>query len=141
MGRIPDEIIQTVRDRVDLAELVGRHVTLTKKGASFWGLCPFHGEKTPSFHVRPDRGFYHCFGCEESGNAFDFLIRFENLTFPEAVRSLAAELGIEVPEGGGSEPGLVERLTKATATAQARAPSTGCLPVVAAGAAAGPVIS
>ncbi len=118
MGRIPEETIQTVRDRVDLVELVGRHVTLKKRGHDHWGCCPFHSEKTPSFHVRPDRGFYHCFGCGESGNAFDFLIRLENLTFPEAVRSLAGQLGIEVPETGGGEPGLAERLVAATKTAQ-----------------------
>ena len=118
MGRIPEETIQAVRDRTDLVDLIGRHVTLKKRGASHWGLCPFHDEKTPSFHVRPDRGFYHCFGCGESGNAFDFLIRHDNLTFPEAVRALAGQLGIEVPETGGGEPGLVERLVAATKLAQ-----------------------
>jgi DNA primase len=118
MGRIPEETIQTVRDRIDIVDLIGRHVTLKKRGSSHWGLCPFHDEKSPSFHVRPERGIYHCFGCGESGNAFDFLIRQESLTFPEAVRTLAAQLGVEVPESGGGEPGLAERLLAATAAAQ-----------------------
>jgi DNA primase len=108
VGRIPDEIIQQVRDRVDLVELVGRSVSLKRAGRSYKGLCPFHGEKTPSFHVNPDRGSYYCFGCQEGGDAFSFLMKVENLTFIEAVRSLARDCGIEVPatsaaEAGGSE--------------------------------------
>ncbi len=107
MGRIPDDIIQTIRDRVDIVDLVGRHVTLKRAGRTWKGLCPFHQEKTPSFIVSPDRGTYHCFGCAEGGNAFGFLMRHEGLTFPEAVRSLAAELGIEIPETGGRGDGGV----------------------------------
>jgi DNA primase len=103
VGRIPDEIIQQVRDRVDLVELVGRTVSLKRAGRSYKGLCPFHGEKTPSFHVNPDRGNYYCFGCQEGGDAFRFLMKVENLTFIEAVRSLARECGIEIPESRGAE--------------------------------------
>jgi DNA primase len=108
VGRIPDEIIQQVRDRVDLVELVGRSVALKRAGRSYKGLCPFHGEKTPSFHVNPDRGTYYCFGCQEGGDAFSFLMKVENLTFAEAVRSLAREYGIEVPEARGAEAGVSE---------------------------------
>ena len=121
MGRIPEDTIQQIRDRVDIADLVGRFVSLKKAGRSFKGLCPFHHEKTPSFVVSPDRGTWHCFGCGEGGNAFAFLMQHENLTFPEAVRSLAAELGIEVPETGGSsaERGLIEQVVRANDTVQA----------------------
>ena len=118
MGRIPEETIQTIRDRVDVVDLIGRTVHLKKAGRSFKGLCPFHHEKTPSFTVSPERGTYHCFGCGEGGNAFAFLMRHDNLTFPEAVRALAAELGIEVPESGGRERGAVEETLRALAVAQ-----------------------
>ena len=97
MGRIPEETLQAIRDRTDLVELVGRHVALKKAGRSYKGLCPFHHEKTPSFQVNPDRGIFHCFGCGESGNAFAFLIRVEGLSFPEAVRTLAASPEQTVP--------------------------------------------
>ncbi len=119
MGRIPEDTIHAIRDRVDIVDLVGRAVALKKAGRSYKGLCPFHREKTPSFIVSPDRGTYHCFGCGEGGTAFDFLIRHENLTFPEAVRSLAAQVGIEVPEEGGSERGLVEQVLRANELAHA----------------------
>ena len=75
MGRIPEETIQAVRDRVDIVDVVGRHVGLKKAGRTWKGLCPFHQEKTPSFVVSPERGTYHCFGCGEGGNVFSFLMR------------------------------------------------------------------
>lgn len=106
-----------VRDRIDIVDLVGRHVSLKKAGRSFKGLCPFHHEKTPSFIVTPERGTWHCFGCGEGGNAFAFLMRQENLTFPEAVRSLAAELGIEIPESDGGDRGVLEGVLRANALA------------------------
>ena len=96
MARIPEETLQTIRDRTDLVDLVGRHVALKKAGRTYKGLCPFHHEKTPSFQVNPERGIYHCFGCGESGNAFAFVMRVEGLTFPEAVRTLAAGCGVEI---------------------------------------------
>ncbi len=114
MGRIPEETIETIRDRVDIVDIVGRHVTLKRAGRTFKGLCPFHQEKTPSFVVSPDRGTFHCFGCGEGGNAFGFLMQHENLTFPEAVRSLAADVGVEVPEtGGGPGRGVVDEVVAA----------------------------
>ncbi|MEZ4253100.1 MAG: CHC2 zinc finger domain-containing protein [Polyangiales bacterium] len=82
---IPDEAIADLRARVDLKALVGEYVRLVKSGASWKGLCPFHNEKSASFYVHPDRGFFHCFGCGASGDVFAFLMRLEGLTFPDAV--------------------------------------------------------
>ncbi|MDJ0865214.1 MAG: DNA primase [Myxococcota bacterium] len=118
MGRIPDDTIEAVRDRVDIVELVGRHVSLRQSGRSFKGLCPFHDEKTPSFQVNPERGIFHCFGCGAGGDAFRFLMQHENLTFPEAVRVIARDVGVEVPESGGGDAGLNERLRDANEVAQ-----------------------
>jgi len=120
LGRIPDEIVQQVRDRVDIVDLVGRFVSLKKSGHNHKGLCPFHSEKTPSFNVHSERQSFYCFGCHASGNVFTFLMNAENLTFPEAVRSLARECGIEIPETASGEPGLAERLRAANEFAQAR---------------------
>jgi len=118
LGRIPEDTIQAVRERVDIVALIGRHVSLKRAGRSWKGLCPFHQEKTPSFHVSPERGAWHCFGCQEGGDAVDFAMRQEGLTFPEALRSLAAEAGIEVPETGGGERGLSEQVLRANQIAQ-----------------------
>ena len=120
MSRIADEIIQEVRDRVDIVELIGRHLTLKPSGRNHVGLCPFHSEKTPSFNVNPDRQGYYCFGCSEGGNAFTFLMHIENLTFPEAVRTLARECGIEVPESNEGGQSNTEILYRANDVAQAR---------------------
>jgi DNA primase len=120
LGRIPDETLQRIRDRVDIVDLVGRFVSLRRSGRSFKGLCPFHDEKTPSFSVNPERGSYYCFGCNEKGNAFTFLMHMENLTFPEAARALAQECGIAVPETDGGERGLSERLHGVNELAQSR---------------------
>jgi DNA primase len=111
LGRIPDDTIDLIRDRVDVVGLVGRFVNLKKAGRSYKGLCPFHTEKTPSFHVNPDRQSFHCFGCQEGGNVFTFLMKMENLTFPEAARVLAREVGIDIPETGSTgEQGLSEKI-------------------------------
>lgn len=118
MGRIPDQTIQAIRDRIDIVDLVGRYVSLKKAGRNFKGLCPFHDEKTPSFNVHPERQIFHCFGCGVGGNALTFLMRHENLTFPEATRMLAAEVGIEIPEEAGSAPGANEALFDANVRAQ-----------------------
>ena len=92
------ETIALVKERTDLVALIGDTVRLTRRGRSFTGLCPFHKEKTPSFHVNAERAFFHCFGCKESGSAIDFLIKSEGLSFPEAVRSLAERAGVEITE-------------------------------------------
>ncbi len=117
MGRIPDDTIEAVRDRVDIVETVGRYVGLRQTGRSFKGLCPFHDEKTPSFHVNPERGIFHCFGCGAGGDAFQFLIRHENLSFPEAIRILARDVGVTIPESEEGQ-GISETLRKANDCAQ-----------------------
>jgi DNA primase len=89
--------LDEVKNRVGLAEVVGRRVRLIKKGREHSGLCPFHNEKTPSFTVNEDKGFYHCFGCGEHGSVFDFVMKTDNLSFPEAVERLANEAGMEIP--------------------------------------------
>lgn len=95
---IAQETIALVKDRTDLVALIGESVRLVRRGRSFLGLCPFHKEKTPSFHVSPERGFFHCFGCKKTGSAIDFLMEQEGQSFTEAVRTLAARAGIEVHE-------------------------------------------
>jgi DNA primase len=96
---ISPETIALVRDRTNIVAVIQESVpSLKRRGRSWVGLCPFHKEKTPSFHVNPERGFFHCFGCHESGSAIDFLMKHDGLTFPEAVRALADRCGIEVVE-------------------------------------------
>jgi len=92
-----DQFLEELRARTGLADVIARRVKLVKKGREHLGLCPFHKEKTPSFTVNEDKGFYHCFGCEAHGSAFDFVMNTEGLTFPEAVEKLAQEAGMEIP--------------------------------------------
>ncbi len=92
-----DETIREVRERTDIVSLIGEYVSLKRAGASFKGLCPFHSEKTPSFHVHPARQFFHCFGCQASGDVFQFVMRIDGRTFPEALRQLAERAGVELP--------------------------------------------
>src|SRR5262245_24136543 len=94
----PPGFLDELRSRVSLGELVGRRVRLTRRGREYGGLCPFHNEKTPSFYVVEDKGFFHCFGCGAHGDAIGFLMRADNLDFIEAVERLAAEGGIAVPQ-------------------------------------------
>jgi len=96
--RISDQVIRELQQRVDIVQLVSRSVPLKKRGRNFLGLCPFHDEKTPSFNVSAERGSYYCFGCHAGGDAISFLQRTQGKTFPEAVRALAAEVGIEIEE-------------------------------------------
>ena len=91
---IPQGFIQDLVSRVDIVEVVGRHVELKKAGINHKGLCPFHGEKTPSFMVNPRKGIFHCFGCGVGGDVFGFLMRQDRLSFPEAVRTLARQAGV-----------------------------------------------
>ena len=112
---IPQSFIQELLARVDIVDVVGRHVKLRKGGANWMGLCPFHGEKSPSFSVSPVKQFYHCFGCGEHGTAIDFLMAFSGYGFVDAVKDLAQDLGLKVPdEQGDRDP--------AAAAARARAP-------------------
>jgi DNA primase len=119
VARIPESTIQEIRERIDIVDLVGRYLSLRPSGRNFVGLCPFHTEKTPSFNVNRERQIWHCFGCGEGGHVFTFLMRHENLTFPEAVRQLARECGVEVPEEGGAEHGSIEAMVAANDAAQA----------------------
>lgn len=98
MALFPQQFIDDLKAQADILRVVGEHVQLRKAGVTYKGLCPFHGEKTPSFHVNPDRGFFHCFGCGVGGDVFKFIELQEKLTFPEAVRSLAARMGMPVPD-------------------------------------------
>ncbi len=114
MSRIPDSTIAEIRGRADIVGLVGRYVELKQAGRNWRGLCPFHSEKTPSFNVNPDRQIFHCFGCQEGGDVIAFLMKHSGLSFPEAARSLAGELGIEIPEErDAGEAGLTARLFEA----------------------------
>ncbi len=96
-GLIPQRFIEDLLDRTDLGELIGSRIALKRSGASLTARCPFHDEKTPSFNVRPDKGFYHCFGCGAHGDAISFVREFEGLEFTAAVEELARRAGLEVP--------------------------------------------
>src|SRR3984957_3657494 len=110
---ISKDTISLVRDRTDLVAIVCESVpSLKKRGRRFVGLCPFHKEKTPSFHVNPDTGLYHCFGCKESGDVFTFIERIEGYAFIEAVRALAERAGIAVEEAAGAAPREADRHKK-----------------------------
>ncbi|MCG6952272.1 MAG: DNA primase [Betaproteobacteria bacterium] len=95
---IPDSFKQDLLNRVDIVEVVSRYVQLKKGGANYLGLCPFHGEKTPSFTVSPAKQFYHCFGCGAHGNAIGFLMAYAGLGYVDALRDLAASVGMQLPE-------------------------------------------
>ena len=103
MARIPQDTIDRIRDTADIVEVVSRHVDLTKRGRNFFGLCPFHNEKTPSFSVAPDKGIYHCFGCGNGGNAVNFIMEIEKISFVEAVVQLGHQLGIEIQFSGNDD--------------------------------------
>ncbi|RYG13496.1 MAG: DNA primase [Burkholderiales bacterium] len=99
---IPQSFLQELLARTDVVEIVGRYVQLKKGGANFMGLCPFHGEKSPSFSVSPTKQFYHCFGCGKNGNAISFLMEHAGMTFVEAVKDLAQQYGMQIPEDDAS---------------------------------------
>lgn len=117
---IPQAFIQELLSRVDVVDIVGRYVQLKKGGANFMGLCPFHGEKSPSFSVSPSKQFYHCFGCGKNGNAIGFLMEHAGMGFIEAVQDLAQQVGLQVPEDDVSpqerERAAAQRQRQATLT-------------------------
>ncbi len=96
--RYSDEIIEEVRSRNDIVDVIGQYVHLQKKGANYMGLCPFHNEKTGSFSVSQSKQIFHCFGCGEGGNVISFLMKYENLTFTEALKELAERAGVNLPQ-------------------------------------------
>ena len=102
----PGDFAYTVKQQADIVRIIGDYIKLKKAGAqNYSGLCPFHGEKTPSFSVHATRQFYHCFGCGVSGDVFSFVQKIENITFPEAVRMVAQKVGIPLPKASYSTPG------------------------------------
>ena len=98
-----DELVEEVRSRNDIVDVIGGYVRLQKKGSTYFGLCPFHNEKTGSFSVSPNKQMYYCFGCGAGGNVFTFLMQYENFTFGEAMQTLADRVGIELPKQEMSE--------------------------------------
>ena len=105
----PPRFLDELRARVSLAETVARRVKLVRRGRDYIGLCPFHKERTPSFNVVEDKGFYHCFGCGAHGDVMGFLMQTESLSFPEAVEQLARQAGLEVPQQTREERERAER--------------------------------
>lgn len=108
-GRIPDETLQAIRERVSIVEVASGYVTLKKAGRNYLGLCPFHSEKTPSFTVSDERGLFHCFGCGAGGTVFTFLMRVDRVEFPEAVEILARRAGVALPARTENGPGGEQR--------------------------------
>jgi len=98
MPYYPEEVIEEVRSRTDIVDVISKYVNLQKKGSQYFGLCPFHNEKTGSFSVSPQKQMYYCFGCGAGGNAFSFLMNYENMTFKEAVEELANQCGVSLPQ-------------------------------------------
>jgi len=103
-GRVPRAFIDDLLNRVDIVEVVDSRVPLKKKGSEYWACCPFHNEKSASFSVSQNKQFYHCFGCQQSGNAIGFLMDYDHMEFVEAIESLAQSIGLEVPYEQGQAP-------------------------------------
>ena len=103
-GRVPRAFIDDLLNRVDIVEVIDSRVPLKKKGKEFWACCPFHNEKSPSFSVSQNKQFYHCFGCQQSGNALGFLMDYDHMEFVEAIETLAQSIGMEVPYEQGQAP-------------------------------------
>ena len=94
----PDELVEEIRSKNDIVDVISSYVKLQKKGSSYFGLCPFHNEKSPSFSVSRQKQMYYCFGCGAGGNVITFLMEYENYSFQEALKVLADRVGIELPE-------------------------------------------
>jgi DNA primase len=108
--RIPDRALAEIQSRLDLAEVVGEYTTLARRGGRWWGCCPFHQEKTPSFSVTPEKGVFYCFGCHKGGGLFQFVMEAEKVPFRDAVELLAKKAGVELPREE-EEPGGIRRET------------------------------
>ena len=96
----PPAFLDELNARNPIEDVVGQYVALTRRGSNLFGLCPFHGEKTPSFSVAPEKGIFYCFGCHKGGGVVNFIMEIENLTYGDAVRFLAKRAGLEVPDDG-----------------------------------------
>ena len=119
-GRIPQQFIDDLLERVDIVDVIDSRVNLRKSGKNYSALCPFHDEKSPSFSVNPDKQFYYCFGCGAGGNAIGFLMEYERLDFPAAVEKLAGIAGVDVPREGGA-PGASPRQAELASRLEAAA--------------------
>ena len=104
--RIPESTLSAIRDRLDIAEVIGESVTLQRRGGRYWGLCPFHQEKSASFTVTPDKGVFYCFGCQKGGTIFDFVMEIEKVPWRDAVELLAKKAGIEIPREDEQRDGI-----------------------------------
>ena len=111
-GLIPQNFINDLIESADIVEIIGSRLELKKAGRNFQGLCPFHNEKTPSFSVSPEKQFFHCFGCKESGTVLTFLMKYENLDFVEAIEALAKHLGRDVPRERGKRESAPEQTSE-----------------------------
>lgn len=107
-GRISREFAEQVRSAADIVRIISGYVSLKRKGDRYWGCCPFHNEKTPSFSVKPDNGFYYCFGCHAGGNVFNFIANYENISYYEAVARVAEDLNIPLPQREVSQAQLAK---------------------------------
>ncbi len=103
MALFPVSFVEDLKSHADIVQVVQERVPLRRSGAAWKGLCPFHGEKTPSFQVNGDKGVFHCFGCGVGGDVIKFVELYDKITFPEAVRQLAARVGMTVPEAEDSK--------------------------------------
>lgn len=110
--RIPDSVLDDIIAKTDIVQVLGKYVTLKNKGGRWWGLCPFHNEKTPSFSVNPEKGLFYCFGCHKGGTIISFIMEKENLSFLDTVKYLAEKAGVSLPEKG---PGDQQQDAKYTA--------------------------
>ena len=123
MGRIPQHFIDELIARADIVEIIGARVQLKKAGREYKACCPFHGEKTPSFWVSPEKQFYHCFGCGKHGTVIGFLMDYDRMSFPEAIEDLAGRLGLEVPREGGDNGAPARRVDESAFDLMARVAS------------------
>ena len=103
MNYIAEEIIEDIRQRTNIVDIVSQYLTLKPRGKNFVGVCPFHQEKTPSFNVNPERQIFKCFGCGKGGNVFHFIKAIEHMTFPESVQKFADKLGIDLNNSQSQE--------------------------------------
>ena len=106
----PDDLVEEVRMKNDIVDVISGYVRLQKKGANHFGLCPFHNEKSPSFSVSGPKQMYYCFGCGAGGNVFTFIMEYENYTFAEAVKMLAERAGVNLPEIEYSEEQRISQI-------------------------------
>ena len=108
--RYSDELLEEIRSQNDIVDIISQYVVLKRKGRNYFGLCPFHNEKSPSFSVSPDKQIFHCFGCGVGGNVFHFVMKIENISFVESVQILADRAGITLPALGSFEDEKVLKL-------------------------------